>query len=63
MARIGNNMMFANMEAAKTSMNYAKDNAKELARITTNFTSTFEQTSREAANRSRDEEGERRRQR
>jgi hypothetical protein len=56
-------MMFANMEAAKTSMNYAKDNAKELARITTNFTSTFEQTSREAVNRSRDEEGERRRQR
>ena len=63
MARIGNNMMFANMEAAKTSMNYAKDNAKELARITTNFTNTFEQTSREAASRSRDEDGERRRQR
>ncbi|MGI0020571.1 MAG: hypothetical protein ACREAY_08875 [Nitrososphaera sp.] len=62
MARIGNNMMFANMEAAKTSMNYARDNAKELARVTTNFTGTFEQASREATSRS-NEEGERHRQR
>lgn len=63
MARIGNNMMFANMEAAKTSMNYARDNAKELARVTTNFTGTFEQASREATRPRNEEDGERRRQR
>ena len=63
MARIGNNMMFANMEAAKTSMNYARDNAKELARVTANFTGTFEQSSREATNGRPSEEVERRRQR
>ena len=64
-ARIGNNMMFANMEAAKTSMNYARDNAKEMARVTTNFTGTFEQASREATNNNNSrsgEDGERRRQ-
>lgn len=59
MARIGNNMMFANMEAAKTSMNYARDNAKEVARVTANFTGTFEQNSRQAAGAA---EGERHRQ-
>lgn len=58
MARIGNNMMFANMEATKTSMNYARDNAKAMARVTSNFTGTFEQNSRQAAG-----EGERHRQR
>lgn len=63
MARIGNNMMFANMEAAKTSMNYARDNAKEMARVTTNFTGTFEQASREATSSRSNEDGERRRQR
>ena len=63
MARIGNNMMFANMEAAKTSMNYARDNAKELARVTANFTGTFEQASREATSGRSNEDGERRRQR
>ena len=63
MARIGNNMMFANMETAKTSMNYARDNAKELARVTANFTGTFEQASREATSGRSHEDGERRRQR
>ncbi|MBV9175679.1 MAG: hypothetical protein JO297_01430 [Nitrososphaeraceae archaeon] len=31
--RLVNNMMFANMDAYKTSMQQAKDNARELSRI------------------------------
>jgi hypothetical protein len=43
--RLANNMMFANMEAFKTSMQQAKDNAKELSRIGVNAARSFEQTS------------------
>jgi hypothetical protein len=45
--RLVNNMMFANMDAYKTSMLQAKDNARELSRIGVNNARTFEQTSRD----------------
>jgi inorganic triphosphatase YgiF len=41
-ARVANNMLFANMEAARTSMNYARDNAREAARLTADLTGSFE---------------------
>lgn len=41
-ARMTSNMMFASMDAARTSMNYARDNAKEMNRVATNFAATFE---------------------
>src|SRR6185437_13251894 len=44
--RLVNNMMFASMDAFKTSMQQAKDNVKELSRIGVNIARTFEQTSR-----------------
>ena len=45
--RLVNNMMFASMDAFKTSIQQAKDNAKELSRIGVNSARTFEQTSRD----------------
>ena len=45
--RLVNNMMFANMDAYKTSMQQTKDNARELSRIGVNNARTFEQTSRD----------------
>ena len=36
------------MEAFKTSMQHAKENAKELSRIGVNAAKTFEQTTRDA---------------
>jgi hypothetical protein len=47
--RLANNMMFASMDAFKTSMQQSKDNAKELSRIGVNSARTFEQTSRDTA--------------
>jgi hypothetical protein len=44
--RLVNNMMFASMNALKSSMQQSKDNAKELSRIGVNSARTFEQTSR-----------------
>jgi len=44
--RVINNMMFANMEAAKASIQYAKENMKELSRIGVNSVRTFEDASR-----------------
>ena len=44
--RLVNNIMFANMEAFKTTIQQAKDNAKELSRVGVNSARTFEQTSR-----------------
>ena len=41
--------MFANMEAFKTSIQQAKENAKELSRIGVNTAKTFEQTSRDSS--------------
>jgi hypothetical protein len=51
--RLVNNMMFANMDAYKTSMQQAKDNARELSRIGVNNARTFEQTSRDTATTTR----------
>jgi len=49
--RLVNNMMFASMDAFKTSMQRSKDNAKEVSRIGVNNARTFEQMSREGAAR------------
>ena len=48
---LANNMIFANMEVFKTSIQQAKDNTKELSRIGVNTAKTFEQTSRESITR------------
>jgi len=42
--RLTNNTMLSNIEAFKTSMQQAKDNAKELSRIGVNAARSFEQT-------------------
>jgi hypothetical protein len=47
--RLTNNMIFGNMEAFKTSIQQAKDNAKEFSRLGINTAKTFEQTSRDTA--------------
>jgi vacuolar-type H+-ATPase subunit H len=47
--RVANNMLFANMDAFKTSIQRARDNARELSRIGVNAAKTFEQTSRDDA--------------
>ncbi|MEP0824411.1 MAG: hypothetical protein HRF40_02895 [Nitrososphaera sp.] len=44
--RIANNMMFANMEASKALVQYARDNMKELNRIGVNSVRTLEDASR-----------------
>ena len=46
--RLTNNIIFANMEAFKTSMQNAKDNAKEFSRLGVNAARTFEHTARDA---------------
>ena len=43
--RLTNNMIFANMDAFKTSVQQAKDSTKELSRIGVNTAKTFEQGS------------------
>jgi hypothetical protein len=45
--KLVNNAMFANLEAFKTSVQTARDNARELSRIGVNSAKTFEQVSRE----------------
>lgn len=45
--RLANNMIFANMEVFKNSMQQAKDNSKELSRISVNATRSAEQISRD----------------
>ena len=45
--RLINNTIFANMEAFKTSIQNARDNAKEFLRIGVNSIKTFEQVSRD----------------
>ncbi|HYY66590.1 MAG TPA: hypothetical protein VE622_05635, partial [Nitrososphaeraceae archaeon] len=45
--RLANNMMFANMETVRTITQQAKDNAKDLSRISVNTAKTFEHASRE----------------
>jgi vacuolar-type H+-ATPase subunit H len=45
--RLVNNTIFANLEAFKTSVQNARDNAKEFSRIAVNAARTLEQTSRD----------------
>jgi hypothetical protein len=45
--RMATNMLFAGIEATLATTNYARQNAKEAARITSNTARTFAQTSRE----------------
>jgi hypothetical protein len=47
--RLANNMVFTNMDAFKTSIQQARDNARELSRIGVNAAKTFEQTSRDTS--------------
>jgi hypothetical protein len=45
--RIATNVLFAGIEATRATTNYARQNAKEASRITSNTARTFAQTSRE----------------
>jgi hypothetical protein len=45
--RMATNLLFAGIEATRATTNYARQNAKEAARITSNTARTFAQTSRE----------------
>ncbi|MDQ3852520.1 MAG: hypothetical protein M3251_00765 [Thermoproteota archaeon] len=45
--RMATNMMFAGIEASRTTTNYARQNAKEASRITSNTARAFAQTARE----------------
>ena len=47
--RLLNNMVFANMEAYRTTIQQARDNAKEFSRIAVNAARSLEQTARDAA--------------
>jgi hypothetical protein len=47
--RLANNMIFANMEAFRTTIQQAKDNAKEFSRIAVNAARSLEQTARDTA--------------
>jgi hypothetical protein len=44
--RVANNFAFANMEASKASIQYTRDNMKELSKIGVNAVKTFEDASR-----------------
>jgi hypothetical protein len=44
--RVANNIAFANMEASKASIQYTRDNMKELSKIGVNAVRTFEEASR-----------------
>ncbi|HZD82062.1 MAG TPA: hypothetical protein VE076_04210 [Nitrososphaeraceae archaeon] len=49
--RLLNNTIFANLEAFKTSVQNARDNAKEFSRIGVNAAKAFEQASRDTTTR------------
>ena len=49
--RLVNNTLFANLEAFKTSVQNARDNAKEFSRIGVNAAKAFEQASRDTTTR------------
>jgi hypothetical protein len=59
--RVANNIMFANMEAAKASIQYTRENVKELSRMGVNTVRTFEETSRNYQESMRSMQEERRR--
>jgi hypothetical protein len=46
--RMATNMMFAGIEATRASTNYARQNSREIARVTSNTARIFGQTAREA---------------
>jgi hypothetical protein len=52
--RAANNILFTNMDAFKTSIQQARDNARELSRIGVNAAKTFEQTSRDTTRQGTD---------
>ena len=45
--RLANNNIFATMEAVRTSVQHAKDNAKEFSRLNANVANTFENVARD----------------
>ncbi len=49
--RMATNMMFAGIEATRATTNYARQNSKEVARITSNTARIFGQTTRETFGR------------
>jgi hypothetical protein len=49
--RMATNMMFAGIEATRATTNYARQNSRELARITSNTARIFGQTTRETVGR------------
>ena len=52
--RLANNIVFTNMDAFKTSIQQARDSARELSRIGVNAAKTFEQTSRDTSRQGTD---------
>ncbi|MDQ3902476.1 MAG: hypothetical protein M3247_02305, partial [Thermoproteota archaeon] len=58
--RIATNLAFAGMEVTRATTNYARQNSKEAARITSNTARTFGRNARETVE-IQEEEGERRR--
>ena len=58
--KVANNVMFANMEAAKASMQYTRENMKEINRVSVNAARSFEETSRNYQEAMREERQERR---
>ena len=46
--RLANNVLYATMEAWKTSIQYARDNAKEFSRLNANFAKTFENVAKDS---------------
>ena len=59
--RVANNIMFANMETAKASIQYTRENMREFSRIGVNTVRTFEETSRDYQESMRSKQEERRR--
>jgi hypothetical protein len=59
--RVANNALFANMEAAKASIQYMRENIKEFSKMGVNTVKTFEETSRNYQESMRTMQEERRR--
>jgi hypothetical protein len=49
--RMATNMMFAGIEASRATINYARHNSKEIARITSNTARIFGQNTRETVSK------------
>jgi hypothetical protein len=46
--RLANNVLFASMETWKTSIQHARDNAKEFSRLNANVAKTFENVAKDS---------------